>query len=141
MIGALMTKRNVAAAFEALNRHDLNAFLKGWQDDATFIYPGDISVSGTYTGRDAIRAWFQNMLDQFPTIAFTVRHVAVSNLFDLTGNNVAIAEWNFKATNKDGFSVENSGVTVITARGGKVVHVKDYIFDTGEVWRKAWGAR
>ncbi len=141
MIGALITKRKVAAAFDALNRHDLDVFLKGWRDDATFIYPGNIPASGAYTGKDAIRAWFQNLLDQYPTIEFTVKRVAVSNPFDLTGNTVAMAEWDIKETNRDGFSAENSGVTVITLRWGKAVRIKDYLFDTGEEWRKSWGAQ
>lgn len=140
MIGALIAKRNIAAAFDALNRHDLEAFLKDWRDDAIFIYPGDIAVSGTHSGKDAIRTWFQNMIDQYPTIAFTLKHIAVNNLFDLIGNNVIIVEWDIKVTNKDGYSAENSGITVVTTQSGKGVHVKDYIFNTGEVWRKAWGA-
>ena len=140
MIGALIARRNISAAFTALNRHDLDAFLKDWRDEATFIYPGDIAVSGTHTGKDAIRAWFQNMIDQFPTIDFTVKRVAVTNLFDLIGHNVVIAEWDLKVTNKDGFTAENGGITVVKIKWGKAFHVKDYIFNTGEVWRKAWGA-
>lgn len=138
MIGALIVKRKIPASFEALNRHDVETFLKDWHDEATFIYPGDITVSGTYTGKAAIRTWFQAFMDQFPTVEFTVKRVAVTNLLDLTGSNVAVAEWDVKMTNKDGFSGENSGVSVIVTRMGKAVHVKDYIFDTGEVWRKAW---
>ena len=138
MIGAWIAKRNVPAAFAALNNHDIRVFLKDWRNDATFVYPGDITVSGTYTGRDAISRWFQNMMDQFPSIEFRVKHVAVTNLLDLTGNNVVVAEWEVTMTNKDGFSGENSGITVITTKMGKAVHVKDYIFDTGEAWRKAW---
>ena len=50
MIGALIARRKASEGFEALNRRDLEVFLKDWADDATFIYPGDVSgVSGTHT--------------------------------------------------------------------------------------------
>ena len=140
MIGALIIKRMIRGAFQALNRHDIDTFLKNWHDDGTFIYPSDIMVSGTHEGKTAIRSWFENFFDLFPTIEFTVKHVAVKNIFDVTGSNVAIAEWDIKVTKKDGFSAANSGVSVIVTRMGKVIYVKDYIFDTGEVWRKGWGA-
>ncbi|HEY5159234.1 MAG TPA: hypothetical protein VII93_14830 [Anaerolineales bacterium] len=54
MIGALIVKRKVPAAFDAINQHDLDAFLKNYSDDAAFVYPGDIGPSGIYTGKEAI---------------------------------------------------------------------------------------
>lgn len=139
MIGSIISKRAITNAYDALSQHDMEAFLKDWRDDAVFIYPGDIAVSGTHTGKEAIRAWFQSMMEQYPKIDFTLQNVAVSNVFDLVGNNVIIVEWDLQATNKDGYSAENSGITVIKTRWGKGLHVKDYIFNTGETWRKAWG--
>jgi uncharacterized protein (TIGR02246 family) len=139
MIGALIVKRKVPAAFDAMNRHDLEAFLKNYSDDAAFVYPGDIGPSGTYTGKEAIRALFQRFFEQFPTIRFTVKHVAVTNLFDMTGSNVTAAHWEVDVTNRDGLAAHNSGVTVITSRRGQAVHVQDFIFDTGEKFRAAWG--
>ena len=140
MIGTLIAKRKIPAAFEALNRRDVDTFMTGWSADATFIYPGHISVSGEYVGEAAVRGWFENLIAQFPELRFTVTSVTIAGLFDMTGTNRVIAEWDIEVTNRDGYHAENSGVTSITLRRGKAVHVKDYIFDTGEVWLKAWGA-
>jgi ketosteroid isomerase-like protein len=49
MIGAWIAKQKAPASLEALNRRDLDAWLKDWAEDATFIYPGDVRASGTYT--------------------------------------------------------------------------------------------
>jgi hypothetical protein len=93
LIGALIAKREVPKSLEALNRRDLDAFLENWADEAVLIYPGDIEgISGTHSGKEAIRAFYQRDMEQFPSLQITPKHVAVSNLFDLTGNNVLIIQ-------------------------------------------------
>jgi len=138
MIGAIIAKSKVRSAFACLNRHDLIGFLSGWAEDATFIYPGNISVSGKIEGKKAIQAWFKKYLDQFPTLRFTLRSVSVQNIFAFGGTNVVAVEWDIKLTNREGKDFQNSGVTVINVNKGKVVLVRDYIFDT-EGLKKAWG--
>jgi ketosteroid isomerase-like protein len=64
----------------------------------------------------------------------------LKNIFDLTGNNVAAVHWNIELTNREGREGQNSGVTVITIEGGKVVHVKDFMFDLGQNFKLNWGA-
>lgn len=88
MIGALIAKKRVARGFEALNQHDLETFLASWNDNARFVYPGDISVSGTIEGKPAVKTWFQNMLDQYPKIEINVKQIWVKNSFDFLGMNV-----------------------------------------------------
>lgn len=67
MIGALIAKRNVPKTLEALNRRDLETYLKDWVDDATLVHPGDVpGVSGTHTGKEAMRAFYQREFEQFP---------------------------------------------------------------------------
>ena len=139
MIGAWIAKRRSPVGYEAMNRHDLEAFLKNWVEEATFVYPGEVAASGTYSGKAAIRAWFQRFFEQFPIIRFTVKHVAVADLFDMVGNNVIATHWEVDVTNRDGFEGHNSGVSVVSLRRGKVVHAHDFIFDTGEVFQAAWG--
>ncbi len=39
MIGALIAKKAVAGAFEAMNRHDLPKFMSAWREDGVFTYP------------------------------------------------------------------------------------------------------
>ena len=138
MIGALIAKYKINHAFDALNRRDFEAFLSDWRDDCTFVYPGNLSVSGKFEGKDAIAKWFKSFLEQFPKIEFTVKNLCVDNVFDFIGTNTVAAHWDINLTNKDDKEVQNSGVTVIKIKFGKAEFVTDYIFDTDEKFKTAW---
>ncbi len=140
MIGALIAKKRVAAAFEALNRRDLARFMAGWPDDGVFIYPGDIPEAGTYQGKGAVERWFEQLFEQFPEIHWDVQSVCVRNLFDMTGSNVVVAHWHQRSTNRAGVEARNEGVSITTIRRGRLVSVQDIIFDLGERFRRSWGA-
>ena len=138
MIGAIIVKSKVRSAFASLNRRDLPGFLSGWAEDATFIYPGNISVSGKMEGKKTIEGWFRKYLEQFPTLKFTLRSVSVQNIFAFGGTNEVTVDWDLNLTNREGKDFQNSGATTINVKKGRVVLVRDYIFDT-EVLKKAWG--
>ena len=139
MIGTLIVKRKSAEGFEALNRRDLDTYLKDWAEEAVLVFPGDIpGMSGVFTGKEAIRAWYQRDFEQFPTTRRRLKSVAVSNLFDMTGDNMVAVHWDFEGTSRNGAQIENSGVSMITIKGGKVTHIHIYVFDTGEKFRAAW---
>ncbi len=140
MIGTLLAKKAVASAFDALNRKDLDAFLAVWRDDAVFIYPGDIPESGTFSGRAAFESWFRRFFEQFERITFDVHAISLANLFDFLGNNVAAVYWDISLLNKEGHQGTNSGVTVVTIKGGKVLKAQDFIFDLGEAFHRNWSA-
>ena len=139
MIGALIAKKIVSSKFDALNRRDFSAFLSGWREDCVFIYPGDIPVSGKMAGKAAIEKWFQNFMEQFPQIKFTLNNICVENLFDFVGTNVVAAHWDIDLTNRNGKEVQNSGITMINIKFGKAQLVIDYLFDTGDKFKTAWG--
>lgn len=140
MIGALVARKAIAGSFKALNRHDLTNFISAWRDDGVFIYPGEISASGTFRGKSAVEGWFRNFFDQFPKIQFDIQDICVRNIFALSGNNVVAVHWNILLTNREGRVGQNSGVTVITVKGGKVAQVKDFIFDLGNNFKLNWSA-
>lgn len=140
MIGAIVAKKALANAFDAMNRHDLPEFMSAWREDGVFIYPGDIPESGTFQGKSAVEGWFRRFFEQYPRIQFDVQNICVANIFDLFGNNVAAVHWNLQLTNQEGREGENSGVTVVSIKGGKVLLVKDFIFDLGENFRRNWSA-
>jgi ketosteroid isomerase-like protein len=139
MIGALIAKSKVTSSYDLLNNRDIKSFLANWHDDATWVYPGEISAGGEFKGKQAIEEWFQKFLDQFPTMKITPKNVCVKNILDLVGTNVVTVEWDEKNITKEGNKVQFSGVTVITLKFGKAVHARDYIFNTDEETRKAWG--
>ncbi|MEE2732332.1 MAG: nuclear transport factor 2 family protein [Pseudomonadota bacterium] len=128
MIGSLVARHQVKQAFSQLNQKNLEGFLSGWHEEAVFQYPGQLSVSGTFTGRDAIQCWFAGFFERFPRIQFQLKHVCVENLFDLAGNNNVIAYWDVALTNREGRAVENTGTNLIKIRGRKVVEVQDFFF-------------
>lgn len=140
MIGALVARKALAGAFDALNRHDLPGFMSAWRDDGTFIYPGDIPESGTFEGRNAVEGWFRRFFEQFPGIRFHVQDICVRNIFDLAGNNVVAVHWSIELDNREGRAGRNSGVTVVHIRHSKVFLVKDFIFDLGDNFRRNWSA-
>ena len=140
MIGAIMAQKALAGAFEALNRHDLVKFMSSWRDDGVFIYPGEIPESGTFRGKSAVEGWFRNFFEQFPSIGFNVKDICVRSIFDLTGTNTVAVHWDLQLTNRHGRVGQNSGVTVVNIKGGKVFLVKDFIFDLGENFRLNWSS-
>jgi ketosteroid isomerase-like protein len=140
MIGAVVAKKALADAFEAMNRHDLPKFMSAWRDDGVFIYPGEIAESGTFNGKSAVESWFRGFFDQYPRIQFAVQDVCVRNIFALTGTNVVAVHWNLSLTNREGRVGQNSGVTVVSIKRGKVFLVKDFIFDLGDNFRRNWSA-
>jgi ketosteroid isomerase-like protein len=129
MIGAILAQRQARAQFAHLNAHDCEAFMSGIADDAVFDFPGPTGITGSYIGKAAVRTFFETMLDDHPEIRFTVRHVAVENIFSVTGSNTLLVEWDLDYTNRAGRTFHNSGVTSGSARGGKIVRLRDYLFD------------
>ncbi len=138
MIGTLMAKSKIRSGFNNLNQHRIDEFLKNWASDATFIYPGKLSVSGERKGKKAIEEWFKKFMEQFPQINFTIKHICVQNTFDMVGTNYVTVEWDIRVKNKDGKDLENSGITALNLKMGKAVMVRDYIFDT-EKLKVGWG--
>lgn len=140
MIGALVARKAIAGAFEALDKHDLAQFMSAWRDDGVFIYPGEIHASGTFRGKSAVEGWFRDFFNQFPKIHFAIQDICVRNIFALGGNNVVAVHWDIQLTNREGRIGQNSGVTVVTIKSGKVVQVQDFISDLDSNFKLNWSA-
>ncbi len=138
MIGAIIAKRLAGSGFDELSRHDLTKFMAGWAEDGTFTFPGNTSMSGEMKGKEAIKAWFAKMMEQFPRIDFTVKEVFISDIFALGATNSIAVEWDVSETNREGKEFRNSGVTTIRIKGGKAVAIRDYISNT-DILKEAWG--
>jgi ketosteroid isomerase-like protein len=140
MIGTLIARKALAESFDALNQHDLPRFMSAWRNDGVFIYPGEIPESGTFKGKSAVEGWFRRFFEQFPGIRFEIQGISPRNLFDFAGNNEMAVHWNLQLKNCEGREGKNSGVTVVSIQKGKVVLVKDFIFDLGENFKCNWSA-
>ena len=140
MIGAIIARQAVKSGFDALNDRNLGKFMKAWADQSIWIFPGSLSVSGKFVGKDNVRKWFDHFQEQFPQRKFTLKHLGVGSIFALGGNNVISAYWNLELTNKAGLKFQNSGVTVLIIKGAKVVQGEDFLSkSSGEDFTKIWG--
>ena len=138
MIGTLVTRLLVKRAFAALNRHDLEAFLRYWSDDAVFIYPGSLKVSGESRGKAEIRRWFSRGLERFPDLRFNVRGIYMKKVFSLGASNSVAVESLITGTGPEGQQYKSPYVTLIHIRWAKAYIIEDFPFDYENV-RKAWG--
>lgn len=138
MIGALIAKSMIRSGFKAMNEHRVDDLLKNWAEDSTFIFPGNLSISGEFKGKKTIEEWFRKFMDRFPKINFSIKNVYVENIFDMIGTNHIAVEWDISETDKDGKEFLNSGITAIYLKTGKAILVRDYISDI-ETLKKAWG--
>ena len=129
MLGALIAKHKVRSAFSYFNDRNMEKFLSLWDDNAIFIYPGNVSVSGTNKGKSTVSAWFNNLMDVGPSVNFSIKSICVDNIFDLIGTNVITVEWDNSVTNRKGINTLVSGVSVIRIKKGRIIYVRDYIFD------------
>jgi ketosteroid isomerase-like protein len=137
MIGAIVARKKVRSAFDSLNKRDLKAFLANWADDARFIHPGTLPVSGEIKGKEAIRGWFEKFLERFPKVSFTLTSLCVQGICACGGTNTVAAEWDIALTDQKGQEFRNKGVSIIALKKAKAVLLRNYIFDA-EVDRKAW---
>jgi ketosteroid isomerase-like protein len=142
MLGAILAKQAVKSGFDFLNEGNLEKCIKGWDDNCIWKYPGKVKAGGTYTGKDQVRKWYEAFFTQFPRRKFTLKHIAVENIFDFAGNNTVLARWDLETTNKDGFISTNSGVTLLNIKGSKITMGEDFMLNSdGDEYRKAWGEK
>lgn len=138
MIGALILKTMMDSGTNVMNERDVDAILKHWRDDAVMIYPGNTIVSGRHEGRAAMEKFFSRFMEQFPEhMEFTTNQTYIKNMLAIGLSNTVVAEFSVSYTNKHGERFENSGVSVVTIRNGKVAQIKDYYFDV-ERLNAAW---
>ncbi len=138
MIGTIIAKRVARKSYAAINRGDIDEIMANWHDDATFTYPGSISVSGTRTGKKNIEAWFNHFIEAIPTRTFRPLSIAVENIFDLVGNNIVSVLWDNRPINRAGEEYFIRGVTVSRLRWGKIVEATTYVLEY-EFLPRLWG--
>ena len=138
MIGAIIGKKMVRSQYDRLNRGDIETFMVGIGEDATFIYPSNVSVGGEIKGKKAIDEWFHKLMEHYPKISITLKNVFVTNVLALGSTNIFAVEWDEVATNQDGKDFKFSGVTIIEVKRGKATRIQEYVFDP-DILKKAWG--
>lgn len=136
MIGAVIAKRMTRSAFDTINQHKLAEAMAGYAEDASWTFPGNTPISGVAKGKKAVEEAMTKWFKEFPKIDFTIKEVFVSNVFAMGATNSIAVEWDIVEVNDKGKEFHNSGVTTIRVKSGKVVDMKDYIFDANELERE-----
>jgi ketosteroid isomerase-like protein len=110
-----LSAADLAALFDAFNRHDIEAVMSFFAPDCVFNAIGGPEVYGTrFEGREAIAAAFSGVWG-----AMKDAHWDHQGHF-IHGDR-AVSEWTFSGTNADGSRVEAEGCDLFTLRDGKIV--------------------
>ena len=117
----------------ALAAGDADAVRDFFADDATWWLGGDLPISGTWNGRDAI-------MDEF--LATAMAHYEPGSVsLEVTGmladGDQVTLEWTSRARTAAGEPYENFCIGVFTVRDGRIVTVRKYM-DTHYAHRVAF---
>jgi len=119
------TRQVVLALFEAFNRHDADALVALYSEDAVTRSPGD---SEEQSGREGIRENYQGHFDHIPGVWDSVRNMVID------GDQAAIefiASWNQPTVDDPAARGELRIGSFITVREGRIVRDITY-FDRQE---------
>ena len=108
------------AVLDAFNRHDLDAIMSHFADDAVFESPRGPEPRGTrYVGKDAVRAGLAKRFEGIPDV-----HYGDDRHFLSADASRGVSEWTLTGTTTDGQRLEVRGCDLWTFRDGRIV-VKD----------------
>jgi ketosteroid isomerase-like protein len=82
-------------------------------------------VSGTRKGKAAVKEFFNKYFDQFTEEHCEARETNIKNIFALGLTNTYAIRFHTRRTNKAGKTLENTGMTALKIRGGKVVELQE----------------
>jgi uncharacterized protein (TIGR02246 family) len=125
-VGATDGKTVIERYVAALNAGDGATVAESFAEDAVWTLDGDLPISGTWEGRDAILNGFfataGTLLDPAST------HVTVTRT--LSQDDDVVLEWTSRARTANGDPYENHCIGVFTIANGKIKAVREYM-DTG----------
>jgi taurine dehydrogenase small subunit len=114
------TVETLAAVLDGFNRHDLDAILAHFADDAVFESPRGPDPWGTrYVGKDAVRAGLAKRFEGIPDV-----HYGDDRHFVSADGTRGVSEWTLTGTTLDGQRLEVRGCDLWTLDEGRIV-VKD----------------
>lgn len=107
----------------AIEAGDTSAVSDSFAEDATWWLGGELPISGTWRGRDAIIHDFLGSLPRFyepGSIDLTITSMVAE------GDKVAL-EWTSRARTVGGEAYENQCAGVFTVRSGRICAVREYM--------------
>jgi uncharacterized protein len=124
MIEQNESKRVLRRYVAAVQAGDKEAIRQMFAQDATWtIHAGRLSISGTWSGRDAI-------IDEF--LAEAMAHYEPGSVsLEITGmiaeRDQAVMQWTSRARTRAGRAYENGCIGVFTVRDGRIQEVREYM--------------
>ena len=119
-----MDPKTVVIRYVEAARDGMSAVIRdSFAEDATWEYPGDLPLSGTYRGIDAI-------VTEFLGGAAALMAPGAGVVLELTNvvaeGDQVVAEWTSRATARNGGAYRNRNAGIFTVRDGKIVSVREY---------------
>ncbi|SRR6266498_446600 len=112
----------VVRYIQAVRDGDLDTIASSFADDATWNYPGELPLSGTWRGRQAIVGDFLGGVGALlqPGSPLTIELTNV-----LSDGAQVVAEWTAHATARSA-AYHNRNLGVFTVRDGRITSVREY---------------
>lgn len=110
-----LTADDLAATFDAFNRHDVDAVMTHFADDCVFYTVAGPDVHGAkIEGATAIA-------DAFSGVWAAMSDAHWDHHSHFVHGDRAVSEWTFSGTSADGQRVEAQGADLFTLRDGEIV--------------------
>ena len=111
------TEDTLQAVLDGFNRHDLDAILGHFTDDAVFDSPRGAEPWGTrYVGKDAVRDGLAKRFEGIPDV-----HYGEDRHFVSEDGRRGVSEWTLSGTTIDGQHLEVRGCDLWTFQDGRIV--------------------
>jgi ketosteroid isomerase-like protein len=113
----------IAGYMTAIQQRDLAAIRDSFAADATWWLRGELPISGTWRGRDAI-------VDDFLGTAMSYydpESVSVEVTSMIAEGDAVVAEWTSRARTAGGKPYENHCAAVFRVRDGRIQSVREYM--------------
>jgi steroid delta-isomerase-like uncharacterized protein len=117
-----VTRSTLEAVLDAFNRHDLDAIMAAFSDDAVFESPRGPDPWGTrFVGKEAVRAGLAKRFAGIPDV-----HYGDDDHFLSEDGHRGISEWTLTGTTTEGERIEVRGCDLWTFADGRIIRKDSY---------------
>lgn len=117
-----VTEATMSAVLDAFNRHDLDAIMSHFADDAVFESPRGDQPHGTrFIGREAVRAGLAQRFEGIPDV-----HYGADRHFVSAAGDRGASEWLLTGTTTTGERIAVQGCDLWEFADGRIVRKDSY---------------
>lgn len=111
----MLKAEDLAATFDAFNRHDIDGVMKHFADDCVFYTVGGPDVFGSKVEGAG------NIATAFSAVWAGMADAHWDHHSHFVHGDRAVSEWTFSGTDENGVRVEAQGADLFTLRDGKII--------------------